>query len=75
LGSRTFDPAADRNTVGESHESVREIRRSVHFGSLTKQGATPGVREVAAAFERASGHKVTVIQEEVYPINCRKAKK
>ncbi len=31
---------------------------------LTNQGATPGVRELAAAFARASGHKVTVIQEE-----------
>jgi molybdate transport system substrate-binding protein len=31
---------------------------------LTNQGATPGVRELAAAFERATGHKVTVIQEE-----------
>ena len=31
---------------------------------VTNQGATPGVRELAAAFERASGHKVTVIQEE-----------
>ena len=31
---------------------------------LTNQGATPGVRELAAAFERASRHKVTVIQEE-----------
>jgi molybdate transport system substrate-binding protein len=30
---------------------------------LTNQGATPGVREVAAAFERVSGHKVTVLQE------------
>jgi molybdate transport system substrate-binding protein len=30
---------------------------------LTNQGATPGVRELAAAFERGSGHKVTVIQE------------
>ena len=30
---------------------------------LTNQGATPGVRELAAAFARASGHKVTVIQE------------
>ena len=30
---------------------------------LTNQGATPGVRELAAAFERATGHKVTVIQE------------
>ena len=27
---------------------------------LTNQGATPGVRELAAAFERVSGHKVTV---------------
>lgn len=31
---------------------------------LTNQGATPGVRALAAAFERASGHTVTVIQEE-----------
>ena len=31
---------------------------------LTNQGATPGVRELASAFERASGHKVTVIQQE-----------
>ena len=31
---------------------------------LTNQGATPGVKELAAAFERASGNKVTVIQVE-----------
>ena len=31
---------------------------------LTNQGATPGVRELAAAFSRASGHNVTVIQAE-----------
>jgi molybdate transport system substrate-binding protein len=30
---------------------------------LSNQGATPGVRELAAAFARASGHKVTVLQE------------
>ena len=30
---------------------------------ITNQGATPGVRELGAAFARASGHKVTVIQE------------
>jgi molybdate transport system substrate-binding protein len=30
---------------------------------LTNQGATPGVRELANAFSRASGHSVTVIQE------------
>ena len=30
---------------------------------ITNQGTTPGVREVAAAFERASGNKVTVLQE------------
>jgi molybdate transport system substrate-binding protein len=29
---------------------------------LSGQGATPGVREVAAAFARTSGHKVTVLQ-------------
>src|SRR3989442_7249140 len=31
---------------------------------LTNQGATPGVRDLAAAFSRASGHKVTVIQAD-----------
>src|SRR5262245_50174293 len=31
---------------------------------LTNQGATPGVKELAAAFARASGRKVTVTQEE-----------
>jgi molybdate transport system substrate-binding protein len=31
---------------------------------LTNQGATPGVKELAAAFERMSGHKVTVTQVE-----------
>jgi molybdate transport system substrate-binding protein len=30
---------------------------------LTNQGATPGVRELAAAFSLGGGHKVTVIQE------------
>jgi len=30
---------------------------------LSGQGATPGVREVAAAFSHKSGHKVTVLQE------------
>jgi molybdate transport system substrate-binding protein len=30
---------------------------------LTNQGATPGVSEIAAAFGRSSGHKVTVLQE------------
>jgi len=31
---------------------------------LTNQGATPGVKELAAAFSRTSGHTVTVTQEE-----------
>src|SRR6266508_4411985 len=31
---------------------------------LTNQSATPGVKELAAAFARASGHKVTVVQVE-----------
>jgi len=31
---------------------------------LTNQGATPGVKELAAAFALKSGHKVTVVQAE-----------
>ena len=31
---------------------------------LTNQGATPGVKELATAFAKKSGHKVTVIQAE-----------
>jgi molybdate transport system substrate-binding protein len=31
---------------------------------LTNQGATPGVKALAAAFGQASGHKVTVVQVE-----------
>ena len=38
---------------------------------LTNQGATPGVRELAAAFERATGHKVTVIQEDAAALERR----
>ncbi|HSV25050.1 MAG TPA: substrate-binding domain-containing protein [Xanthobacteraceae bacterium] len=38
---------------------------------LTNQGATPGVRELAVAFERASGHKVTVIQEDAAALEQR----
>jgi len=38
---------------------------------LTNQGATPGVRELAAAFERASGHKVTVVQEDATALEQR----
>jgi molybdate transport system substrate-binding protein len=30
---------------------------------MTNQGGTPGVKEVAAAFSQATGHKVTVLQE------------
>jgi molybdate transport system substrate-binding protein len=38
---------------------------------LTNQGATPGVRDLAAAFERASGHKVMVIQEDARALERR----
>lgn len=37
--------------------------RAADLTILTNQGAVPGVRELAAAFSQASGHKVTVIQE------------
>ena len=36
---------------------------------LTNQGATPGVKELAAAFARASGHTVTVTQVEGDALN------
>ena len=38
---------------------------------LTNQGATPGVRELGLAFERVSGHKVTVIQEDAAALERR----
>ena len=31
---------------------------------LTNQGATPGVKELATAFAKKSGHNVTVVQAE-----------
>jgi molybdate transport system substrate-binding protein len=38
---------------------------------LTNQGATPGVKALADAFARASGHTVTVIQEEAAALERR----
>jgi molybdate transport system substrate-binding protein len=40
---------------------------------LTNQGATPGVRELAAAFSQATGHKVTVVQETAQSLEQRLA--
>ena len=40
---------------------------------VTGQGTTPGVKEVAAAFARTSGHKVTVIQATVPDLGQRLA--
>jgi molybdate transport system substrate-binding protein len=44
--------------------SLPQTAAAAELVVLTNQGATPGVRELAAAFERASGNKVTVIQED-----------
>jgi len=38
---------------------------------LSNQGAVPGVRAMAAAFERASGHRVTVIQPDAATLERR----
>jgi molybdate transport system substrate-binding protein len=38
--------------------------RAADLVILTNQGATPGVKELASAFERMSGNKVTVVQVE-----------
>src|SRR5436190_13941666 len=43
-----------------SHEAAAAAELVI----LTNQGATPGVRELAAAFARATGHKVNVVQVE-----------
>jgi molybdate transport system substrate-binding protein len=43
--------------------STRHGAVAAELTILTNQGATPGVRELADAFGRASGHKVTVVQE------------
>lgn len=40
------------------------VARGADLVVLTNQGATPGVKELAAAFARVSGHHVTVIQVE-----------
>src|SRR6202163_462581 len=37
--------------------------RAAELVVVSGQGATPGVKELAAAFARTSGHKVTVVQE------------
>ena len=42
----------------------RGVTTAAELIILTNQGATPGVKELAAAFSRASGHKVTVLQED-----------
>ena len=47
--------------------------QAVELVVLTGQGATPGVKEVAAAFARASGHQVTVIQEAGAALDLRLA--
>jgi molybdate transport system substrate-binding protein len=44
-------------------QSPQGAARAAELVILSNQGATPGVREIAAAFARTSGHKVTVLQE------------
>src|SRR5437773_5862730 len=58
-------PAARRQDCGECccTEDVMLLTLATLI-ILTNQGATPGVKELADACERASGHKVKVIQVE-----------
>src|SRR5215470_3101966 len=51
--------------------SLPQTAAAAELVVLTNQGATPGVRELAAAFERASGHKVAVIQEDAAALERR----
>jgi molybdate transport system substrate-binding protein len=50
-----------------------QTARAADVVVVSNQGATPGVRELAAAFERASGHRVTVVQEAGAPLDQRLA--
>ena len=56
---RKFAAAGVLATLGALPQGTRAAELVV----ITGQGTTPGIREVGAAFERASGHKVTVVQE------------
>jgi molybdate transport system substrate-binding protein len=56
---RKFAAAGVLAALGVSPQGAQAAELVVISG----QGTTPGVREVAAAFEHASGHKVTVVQE------------
>jgi molybdate transport system substrate-binding protein len=49
--------------VGAPGTSLQGAADAAELVIITNQGATPGVRELAAAFARESGHKVTVVQE------------
>ena len=44
-------------------QSLVTIASAAELVVLTNQGAVPGARELAAGFARASGHKVTVLEE------------
>ena len=57
--------------LGMLGASPQGAAQSAELTVLTNQGATPGVREVAAAFSRASGHQVTVIQEALPALEQR----
>jgi molybdate transport system substrate-binding protein len=57
--------------LGMLGASPQGAAQSAELTVLTNQGATPGVREVATAFSRASGHKVTVVQEALPALEQR----
>ena len=50
--------------LGASGYLSQGVANAADLVILVNQGAAPGVREVAAGFERASGHTVTVIQPD-----------
>ena len=60
---RTFAAACLGAVLGFPGSLPPGAAQAAELVVLSNQGATPGVRELAAAFARASGHKVTVLQE------------
>ena len=50
--------------LGVSGYVSQGVANAADLVILTNQGAAPGVRELAAEFERVSGHRITVIQPD-----------
>jgi molybdate transport system substrate-binding protein len=61
---RPYASVAAACILGASAYLSQGVADAANLVILTNQGAAPGVRALAAEFERVSGHRVTVIQHD-----------